>query len=332
MTDPKPVRLALLGPGGFGQERARAMQASPLVEFVACYSPLEAEMLACQRQFGAQPVKTAGAIWDDPTIKGVVLSTPNHLHPEQTRLAAAAGKHVFVEKPIAPTVASARQMIEDCARAGVTLMVGHNSRRRTRIRTMKRLLDEGRLGRPLAAEANNSHAGGLEITSADWRWARANCPGGSLSQLGIHHADSLQYLLGPIARVSAWQRRLAVAAEIDDVTVALLEFENGALGYLGAHYAIPHLRFVHILGTQANVRWERSLGLVLETDNGQEQLPLVENDTVQEEIDEFARCTTTGAAPEVGGQEALAALAVIEAAVLSNQRQRPVEIAEVLGE
>lgn len=325
------VRLALFGPGGFGQERARALRASSLIDFVACYSPIESERLECQRQFGARAVERETDIWDDPDIDGVVLSTPNQIHLEHTRLAAEAGKHVFVEKPIAPDITDARQMIDYCSKANLILMVGHNSRRRNRIRLMKKFLDEGTIGQPLAAEAHNSHAGGLAIQPDDWRWLSRNCPGGPLSQLGIHHADSLQYLLGAVARVTALQRRLAVKAEIDDTTMALLEFENGALGYLGACYAVPDLRFVHILGTRANVRWDRALGLVLENESGREQVPVSENDTVQEEIDEFAECILNGLVPEVGGHEALAALAVIEAAVLSNQRGRPVELAELLG-
>jgi predicted dehydrogenase len=307
------------------------MQASPSIDFVACYSPVESESAACQRQFGAKAVDKASDIWDDAAIDGVVLSTPNQIHLEQTRLAAEVGKHVFVEKPLAPNTADARRMIDYCSKAGVILMVGHNSRRRNRIRMMKKFLDEGRLGKPLAAEAHNSHAGGLAIQPNDWRWSSKNCPGGPLSQLGIHHADSLQYLLGPVARVTAWQRHLAIPAEIDDTTMALLEFENGVLGYLGACYAIPDMRFIHVMGTRANVRWDRALGLVLEGENQREQIPVVENDTIQEEMDEFAHCILKGSAPEVGGEEALAALAVIEAAVLSNQRGRAVEIAELLG-
>ena len=330
MQGQKTVRLALFGPAGFGHERARAMQANPLIDFVACYSPVESERIACQNEFGAKAVENPGDIWDDPDIDGVVLSTPNQLHLEQTRQAALAGKHVFVEKPIAPQISDAQKMIDYCNKAGLTLMVGHNSRRRNRIRLIKKFLEEGKLGQPLAAEAHNSHAGGLAIQPGDWRWSSKNCPGGPLSQLGIHHADSLQYLLGPVARVTALQRRLAIAAEIDDTTMALLEFENGALGYLGACYAIPDSRFIHILGTKANARWDRALGLVLESEHGREQIPVLENDTIQEEIDEFARCILDGSEPEVGGLGALAALAVIEAAVLSNQRGRPVEIAELI--
>jgi predicted dehydrogenase len=289
------------------------MQRNPMVDFAACYSPVEAERAACEAEFGARAAQSEEQIWNDPTIDGVVLSTPNHVHLEQARHAAESGKHIFIEKPLAPSTADARLIVEACDEAAVLLMVGHNARRRTRIRTMKQFLEEGRLGRPLVAESNNSHAGGLAI------------------QHGVHHADTLQYLMGPVARVSAWQRRLAVAAEIDDVTMTLLEFENGALGYIGAHYAVPDIRYVYILGTQANIRWDRALGMVFENDGGREQIAFEEIDTIQEEIDEFVRCILTGETPEVTGRDGLAAVAVIEAAVLSNLRGRPVDIAELLG-
>lgn len=326
-----PIRLALFGPGGFGHERARAMASSPLVDFAACYSPIETERQECAREFGIFAAPNEAAIWEDPSIDGVVLSTPNQVHLPQIRAAAESGKHVFVEKPLAPNVAEAREIVELCTAAGINLMVGHNDRRRTRNRMMKRFLDDGRLGQPLVAEANNSHAGGLSLQPDDWRWLPANCPGGPLTQLGIHHVDTLLYLLGPAARVSAWQRRLAVRAAIPDVSMTLIEFENGALGYLGAHYAVQNIRYVFVLGTEANVRWDRALGLVLESDMGRELIELDENDTIREEIDEFAHCIATNTRPEVAGREALAAITVIEAAVLSNQRNRPVDIAELLG-
>ena len=145
-NEPKKRNLALLGPGGFGAERARAMHDSPLVEFAACYSPIVEERLACQDQYGANPVELVAEIWDNPGIEGVVISTPNHTHLELVRQAAASGKQVFVEKPITPTVAEGREMIDLCRKAGVLLMVGHNSRRRERVRKMKQFIEDGTLG------------------------------------------------------------------------------------------------------------------------------------------------------------------------------------------
>lgn len=327
----KKVRLALFGPGGFGRERALAMVSNPLIELVACYSPVEEERLAGQAEFGVQAAETESLIWDDPSIDGVILATPNQVHLEQARRAAQAGKHVFVEKPIAPRLEEGIQIVETCAQAGILLMVGHNDRRRGYVRLIKQYIESGKLGKVLAVDAHNSHAGGLDIRPGEWRWSSANCPGGPLIQLGIHHTDTLHYLVGPVRRVSAWQRRLVVAAEIPDTSMALLEFESGALGYLGNVYAIPHLRFIHVLGTTANARWDSGFGMRVESDQGSETIHPPQVDTLQEEIEEFARCILTNSQPEVGGKEALHALAVIEAAVLSEQRRRPVDIAELEG-
>lgn len=327
--DSRRVRLALFGPAGFGDERARAMHNNSSIELVAIYSPIEAESQACATRWGGRPVTREAEIWNDPTIEGVILSTPNQVHLEHTLLAAATGKHVFVEKPLASTLSEGWQMVEACRKAGVILMVGHNARRRHRKRIMKQWIDEGRIGRLLALEAHNSHGGGMDIQPGDWRNSRRNCPGGSLIQLGIHHADTLQYLGGPVVRVQAWQRRLAIPAEIDDTSMALLEFTSGALGYLGANYAHPHLRFTHVLGTGGNLRWDSAFGLFHETEEERTNIPYPDNDTLQEEIDEFAGCILTGSKPEVDGKGGLRALAVIEAAWLSQQRGRPVELAEL---
>jgi predicted dehydrogenase len=94
---------------------------------------------------------------------------------------------------------------------------------------------------------------------------------------------------------------------------------------------VPDTRYLFLLGTEANVRWDRVLGLVVESEAGSESITLQEIDTIQEEIDEFALCIATNSRPEVGGVEALAAVTVIEAAVLSNERGRAVDIAELLG-
>lgn len=329
------ARLALFGPAGFGAERLRAIHANPHAELVAVYSPILAESQAAVAQWGGRLAHDEAEIWDDPTIDAVVLSTPNQVHLPHTLRAAATGKHVLVEKPIAVNLNEGRQMVEACQQAGVILMVGHNARRRQRKRLMKQLIEQGQVGRILAVEAHNSHRGGMDIQPGDWRNSRRNCPGGSLIQLGIHHADTLQYLAGPVRRVQGWQRRLAIPAEIEDTTLALLEFESGALGYLGANYAHPHLRFTHVLGTEGNLRWDSACGLMLETEAGRQTIPYAENDTLQEEIDEFIavilrrRSGDLQAAPEVDGWGGLRALAVIEAAWLSQQRGRPVDLSEL---
>ncbi len=225
----EPVRLGLVGLGDWGEHVAQAAERVPGVLIHACYSRSPETRAAFARRHNCQSSPTYEAMLEDPAIEGIIIMTPNNAHREQATLAALYGKHVLVTKPIAATIEDGRAIVRACAEAGVILAVGHQSRREPALRCLKQLLDADELGKPVMAEANISTGRGAEIRPEQWRWRRDECPGGPLIQLGIHHVDTLQYLLGPIRRVQGWQRRAMVQAEIDDVTGTLLEFENGCL-------------------------------------------------------------------------------------------------------
>ena len=125
-----------------------------------------------------------------------------------------------MEKPIADTLADGKVVQEVCEQAGVVLMVGHCFRRLGAARMTKQLIEEGALGEVVLAEANFSLP--AQLTPDKWRYCRETCPGGPLMQLGVHHADTLQYWLGPIRRVQGSFARL--------VTEELEEFAQCARG------------------------------------------------------------------------------------------------------
>jgi len=89
-------------------------------------------------------------------LDGVILTTPNSAHRPGAEAAAAAGKHVFVEKPVSNTIADGRAMIEACAQANVVLAVGHSCRRHGALRHLKKMMDEGELGRVSLVEGGVS--------------------------------------------------------------------------------------------------------------------------------------------------------------------------------
>lgn len=109
-------------------------------------------------------------ILSDGNVDAVILETPNFVHCQQTIEAVQAGKHIFVDKPIANTIEDAKKMVEVCQQARVILAVGHNTRREAGHRKMKFLIDEGALGKIIMAEANFSHSGGLGLRPEQWRW------------------------------------------------------------------------------------------------------------------------------------------------------------------
>jgi predicted dehydrogenase len=155
-----------------------------------------------------------------------------------------------------------------------------------------------------------------------WRAVPEETPGGAMTNLGIHHVDTYQYLLGPIVRVSALSRQVALTGvNIKDVTSILFEFASGALGYLGTSWVhATRTEDIAAHGTQGQA-WHEDTGTrLLMCRRGKPErveVPLTPTDPLVEELAEFARCVREKKRPEVGGEEGVANIAVLEAIVAS---------------
>jgi len=236
-----------------------------------------------------------------------------------------------VEKPLANTVGEAAVLVREAAARRLVLAVGHNSRRDAHVRAMRRLLDQGVLGRIVMAEGHFSRDAGMRLRPGEWRWRESTCPGGPLTLLAIHEIDTLQYLLGRVRRVFGWQRRLAVVAEIPDTTVTLLEFETGALATVGSDYVSPQAPAVRLFGTAGNARWDEAGDLVVDRPDGPSQaVRLTPVDSLREELDDFATSIRDGRPPEVDGMTGLINVAVVEAAIEANRRGVALDVREIL--
>jgi predicted dehydrogenase len=326
------VRAASIGTGRWAGTLAEAAARGTGLSVVACTSRSADNRARFARQHGCRDVATFDAVLADPEVEAVVITTPHSVHAGQIVAAARAGKHVFVDKPFTLTLADARRATDACDKAGVVLAVGHQRRRQPASRALKRLLDDGELGRVCQIEGNFSADYGFAstITSDMWRADRAETPGGALTNLGIHHVDTYQYLLGPIARVTALSRRLVLGIDVDDVTAILFEFASGSLGYLGTSWVPANrIEWLTLHGTEAQA-WHEAGGtrLTLTRRGGSERtaVPLDHVEPLVEELAEFARCVRGSGRPEVGGGEATANIAVLEAIVESAKSGRVVEV------
>jgi predicted dehydrogenase len=327
------VGLAAVGVGGFGRGLVDAIHRSEKLRLVACYDPDPGPRSEISEKYGCIAASTYDEILNNDSVEGVVIASPNFAHRENAVAAAEAGKHVFTDKPIANEIEDAYAMIDACRDAGVVLTVGHNFRRFGSQRKMKQLLDEGVPGKIVSVEANFSHGGGMGLTPQQWRWYPDKAPALPLIQLGLHCIDTMQNLLGPVAEVSSFMGHTAIPADNIDVTASVLRFENGLIGYIGSNYASAAVHYLNIFGTEANmfsgfgtqVRITRPGGKPEEIVEG----PQV--DELLEELEDFGNCIRTGAEPEVSGEAALMALAVVRAALKSSQEGRPVKLAEILA-
>ncbi len=314
------LRAAAIGLGWWADELTQAVQGkSENIRVTACYSrTAENRARFCER-FGALAHESYQAVLADPDIDAVLLCTPHSQHGEQVEAAARAGKHVFVEKPFTLTQQSGQQAAAVCAEAGRVLAVGQNRRFAATTQEIKRLLEAGDFGTPLHCEANFSNPRPLTYSPDGWRAKRNESPGGGIAGMGVHMIDAMVHFLGPVTRVTAQAKRLAVPVDLDDTTSALFEFGSGATGYLGTFTACPQTVFYNLYGTGANAFAEPDANRLKLHRAGEDpaEVALTPIDTLLAELEEFADACAGGPAFRVSPEEAIHTVAVMQAMVAS---------------
>lgn len=347
--------LAAVGLGRWARVLARAYSGSSAAELRACFSRDSERTAAFAADFGCDPASSLAELLGRDDIDGIIITAPNDQHAPLIEAAAAAGKHVYTEKPVAVEIGDLKRIQQAVRENGIVFSCGHSARRLAGMREMKRALEAGETGTVSMVEAVFGNERGLEIKPGDWRADPAEAPGGPLTQLGIHQIDNLQYLLGEVVRVTAVGRtpRPDIANHL--VVGVLLEFAD-ALGYLGCNWLSPGSFTVDVYGTAARLRyeldfswWSRSAQtdahtrlsrIFITNDSADPDARMLRTDTVElpardhlrEEIEEFALALHGAARVEVGLAEATANVAVLRAATRSMAEDRPVEVAEIYDE
>jgi predicted dehydrogenase len=320
--------------GWWSDVLADAILRSNKLKIVSCYSRSKDKRDAFAQKYGCEPATSYEAMLADPTVEAVINTTPNDVHFETTSAAAAARKHVFLDKPIANSVTQARGITEVCRKAGIVLALGYQRRRESHFRWIRREIDNGSFGKLVNAEANISRdrLGKFDMTS--WRYTAAGMPGGVMLQIGIHYTDVLTFLMGPIKAVTGQLSQLVLPGDNPDVASLILEHESGALSTLNACYASAAEHYLmNIYGKEATAFYDLHQGLRVQRRGSKEvtPIPCTENDTIVEELEEFADAVRGKTEPEMNGERSTVSLAVIRAGLLSAREKRRVEIAEVLA-
>lgn len=343
----EPVRVAVVGLGRWAKTLGDAIQRSNRLRIVNCFSRSEKSRETFAKQYGCRTARSYDELLNDSEIEGLIVTTPNDAHTEPILKAAEKKKNVYVDKPIAHRLADAILIDRACREASVILSVGHSARRLKGNRKIKEILEQGGLGKLVMAECNFSNDRSLELTPDKWRWYKDKSPGGPLIQLAVHHTDTLNYLFGPAKSVTCMAKRLYTPAEIEDVTMTVIELESGQLCYIGSNWASQGTFYTYVYGMDANLYftvdfnfWSRSdvvdqnSHLEIQHRGSSEHKPIAfgQGDMFREQLEEFGECIRTRKQPEVGGQDAIAALAVIEAALRSAASGRTVSLGEVMEE
>lgn len=326
------VRLGIVGVGWWAGVLTDAARASGLADVVACYSRSAEGRTAFAEQRGCRAVDDLDDLLQDPQIEGVMLATPHSTHPDLVEQAAGAGKHIFVEKPLALTVDGVKRAARAADRAGVVLQAGHNRRRQPANRRIKSMIESGELGAVLQLDGIHSGPGGFKPELPQWRRDPKECPFGGMTGMGVHTVDTFHYLAGPAERVTAFSARTQGFLPLDDATTVMIEYERGPLGSINTSYFAPPIVSLGVYGSDASV-WNEEDGTRLFTqarsEPARKETEVETLDTIADELAEFARCIREGGQPETGAAEATEVAAVLEAIGRSLESGCAVNVAEL---
>ncbi|WP_250495370.1 Gfo/Idh/MocA family oxidoreductase [Caballeronia sp. GAWG1-1] len=327
------LKAALVGLGWWGRHLLGQMHASPALQFVAAIGSRDAHRPVAE-EFGMPFSTDYEAMLACTDIDLVVIATPHRLHAQQVTSAAAHGKHVFCEKPLAMSREDARACIEACARAGVRLGTSHERRFEAGVIALAKLVRDGELGAIVHAEANFSHDKLASLAADNWRVVESDAVPLAMTGTAIHMTDLLADLLGEIEEVFA----TAPAREVSQAgrTLSLqVRFATGATGYINSILETPLYMRVAMYGAQGwaelrNADHPDSKGashLCVRRADGTERWAAFEwNDSVRDNIECFCAAIGGQANYPVSTNQMLSNVAVMEAVAQSLQHGRAVRI------
>jgi len=221
------IRAAIVGIGRWGRTLVNSVhEKSTAIRFTTGCTRTPASAAAFCSEKGIELKNDLDAILADPAIDAVVLATPHGQHGVQAERAAAAGKHVFVEKPFTLEVKSAQAVFAAAARSGVVIAVAYPRRFHPATIELKTRIEDGRLGILSHCAAAQSSSTGLFMTQEHWRAGPQEGPAGAMSATGVHSLDAMIYLFGRVDEVYCTNLR-RVMPQLEDTTSVALGLANG---------------------------------------------------------------------------------------------------------
>ena len=336
----EPVAFGMLGSGFMARTYAEALAHHvPSGRLVAVALGSRASDLAAD--YGANLEPSAEALLARADVEAVIVATPHTTHLPLTQAAAAAGKHVYVEKPMAVSVAECDGMLAACREAGVILAVNKVTRYRESPRTAKRLIDEGRIGDLRMVRITSSVVG---YHPADHGWAKDPAEGGAWLDMGVHLFDGLRWFTGAdaarvYANVTDWG-----GTGIRRTGMAQLEMTNGVLAQLWISFEMP----APGIGSQSQWVFVGSDGIIESDSYGKVRLGTADGwqdvyemppfelnaDTISPvrlkafaaQVEDVARAIREGREPEVPAINGRSAVELVEATAHSSETGQAVRL------
>ena len=332
------VNLGVVGLGRMGRIFSRhllGMSRVGRLSAIASQRPQAAREFAQDHDADVRIHGTYAGLFADPDIDGVIIATHTHTHHDLVLEAAAAGKAIFCEKPIALSLAETDTMLQAVADADVPFQVGFMRRFDAGYRAARKEIAAGAIGRPILAQAISRDPG-----CPDPEWAAPANSGGLILDLAIHDIDILRWLMGDeVEQVFAHGAVLTCPdlAAVGDIDTAVinLRFAGGGLGYVEAARNCTYGYDIRceIRGSEGTLQigYLRDTPLIRLNRMGatHDIVPWFEETFLAAygaQLDHFALCLRDGLAPSPGPTDARRALQIGLAATLSQRETRPVDV------
>lgn len=344
------IGFGIIGVGVIATFHAKAIAEIPGARLAACFDISSERVKAFASEFNCTPWNTLDDLLADASVDAVIICTPSGFHLEPALAAAAAGKHLVVEKPLEITPERCDRII-DAARDNKVALAGiFMSRFSDGVKTIRAALDEGRFGRLTVLDtAVKWHRTDEYYAQAGWRGTWAVDGGGALMNQSIHAVDLLQWFSGGISELSAYTETLGhEGLEVEDVAVASVLHSSGALGTItGSTASWPGwAKRIEISGTRGSValeddkitRWDfdeprpedkeiiAAIGAGETGSGGAGDPTAIGWEGHRKQLADFVEAVTEGRDPLVSGEEARKSVAIITAiyrSAESGMRTRP---------
>ncbi|MBT3285706.1 MAG: Gfo/Idh/MocA family oxidoreductase [Victivallales bacterium] len=257
----KELQVGIVGLGWVAGAHIEALAAvnGARVAAVCTRRPLSAADVAAQYGVEAKVYHDYSEMIADPELDVITICTPNKFHPAQAIAAAEAGKHLYIEKPLAVNYADAKAMREVIHKTGVKACVGFECRFSKQFTMMKSLIDQGMFGDLHYGEIDYYHGIGPWYGQIEWN-VRKDCGGSALLSAGCHALDALLMAMGDeVEEVTSYGSKSGAGYfadyEYDPTSVTILKFKNGKIGKTAACIDClqPYYFHVHLVGSKGSM-------------------------------------------------------------------------------
>lgn len=260
------IGIGMIGVGGWGATNAINIMRSGRFNILGVYDiNLEISETFSER-YKVKIYYKLSELLEDPLVQAVCITIPNPYHAEFVKAAADAGKHVFIEKPLAASSLACKELQDDSNSKKVILQVGYQMRQDPAFRMMKTFVEEGTLGAPIFAQGIRT----LQRPNKGWRSDPLSCPGGSMEQLGIHFIDAMICLFGQPISWGGWGRNIPYIHESADWGHVDIHFAKDVSGVVDCSFSSPSRMEFNLYFEHGQLRYDgKKLEIKKNNDNWQ---------------------------------------------------------------